>query len=109
MSILLFASILLLGLRSLLWKEEAEPTTTRRYTSHTEGLVSLGSVEVSRREKRKPTKKYNRKKGEKKRIYCKCTGTRGWGGEGWGVVGDLTKQSLRLCQSRKLTTKTEAL
>ena len=68
MSILLFASILLLGLRSLLWKEEAEPTTTRRYTSHTEGLVSWGSDEVNRREKRKPTKKFNRKKGKKEGL-----------------------------------------
>ena len=88
MAILLFASILLLGLRSLLWKEEAEPTTTRRYTSHTEGLVALGSDEVDRREKRKPTKKFNRKKG-KKRGFTASAQAHGVGevrgGELWGI------------------------
>ena len=87
MSILLFASILLLGLRSLLWKEEAEPTTTRRYTSHTEGLVSLGSVEVSRREKRKPTKNLTEKR--EKRGLTASAQAHGVGevrgGELWGI------------------------
>ena len=88
MAILLIASIPLLGLRSLLWKEEAEPTTTRRYTSHTEGLVSLGSVEVSRREKRKPTKNLTEKK-EKKRGFTASARAHGVGevrgGELWGI------------------------
>ena len=50
--------------------------------------VSLGSDEVNRREKRKPTKKFNRKKG-KKRGFTASVQEHGVGevrgGELWGI------------------------